>query len=103
MDATEKLHFGPGVAAHIAAHGGALTLRRSPRHGCCGGTASIPIAETRPPQDAASFCVWEQEGATIYLEKPLVGTLPLALRLENLFGLKRLFIEGGRLQAGKSD
>ncbi len=33
------------AVAFIQQHGGVVTVRRSPRHGCCGGTAHIAVAE----------------------------------------------------------
>jgi hypothetical protein len=36
-------------------HNGELTLRTSPRHGCCGGTVMLPVLEPGAPPAAAGL------------------------------------------------
>ena len=96
-----RLVLGPGVVDYTTARGGALTLRHSPRHGCCGGTASLPVAEPMAPHSAADYVTWEQEGLRVFVGEALVAQLPLTVRLDGLFGFKRLFVEGAVLSASK--
>ena len=44
---------GPRISDAVTAHldGRPLVLRASPRHGCCGGRALVPVAEVGPPAD----------------------------------------------------
>jgi hypothetical protein len=45
----------PEALAYVRERGGALTVRPSPRHGCCGGTVDVPLAEVGPPADAGGL------------------------------------------------
>lgn len=95
-----QLVLGPGVVNYVVSRGRVLTLRQSPRHGCCGGSASLLVAEARAPDDHAGYANWSQDGLTVFIEKALLAQLPLTVRLEGLFGLKRLFVEGAVVSAG---
>jgi hypothetical protein len=77
----------------LANHGAALTLRLSPRHGCCGGRAEVPVAEARCPADETSYWRQDQDGISIYCAEQLNAGPMLMVRLESLLGMKRLFIE----------
>ena len=48
---------GPRISAAVAAHlaGRPLVLRASPRNGCCGGRALVPVAEVGPPADLDAY------------------------------------------------
>ena len=48
---------GPRISDAVAAHlaGRPLVLRASPRHGCCGGRALVPVAEVGPPADPDAY------------------------------------------------
>lgn len=48
---------GPRITDDAVAHlaGRPLVLRASPRHGCCGGRALVPVAEIGPPADPAAY------------------------------------------------
>lgn len=77
----------------LASHGGAVTIRPSPRHGCCGGRAEVPVAEARRPDDRSGYQHQEQDGIEIYCAEQLNAGPVLKVRLESLLGMKRLFIE----------
>lgn len=82
----------PEASAFVCARGGAVTLRPSPRHGCCGGTVALPVADLGPPDDPSAF-VWQQiEGVEVYAS-PRLGPGPFCIGLDALFGLKRLYVE----------
>lgn len=43
----------PAAGAHLA--GRTVLLRGSPRHGCCGGRALLPVAEIAVPDDPERY------------------------------------------------
>ncbi len=86
----------PEAAAYVRERGGALTLRRTPRHGCCGGTVALAIAEAGTPPDDADFAhrVLDAPGGpiTLFTDPGLDGLLRVGL--DRLFGLASLYVEG---------
>jgi hypothetical protein len=79
----------------LAAHGGAVTLRGSRRHGCCGGTAFVPVAEPGPPAEPARYRAHEVDGVAVFLERDVVaGPEPLLIGVDGLWGWRRLRVEG---------
>ncbi|MFA9460314.1 CC/Se motif family (seleno)protein [Thiohalorhabdus methylotrophus] len=93
MNAPEvRLH--PNAARWVAERGGTLTLRSSPRNGCCGGTAHLTVAEPGRPEDPADWEVRTVDGVTVYLDPALAGQAgPFTVRAEGLLGWRRLFVE----------
>ncbi|WP_318262601.1 CC/Se motif family (seleno)protein [Spiribacter roseus] len=86
----------PRARRWLTGHGGAVTLRSAPRHGCCGGTARLPVAEPGPPAsaDADAYRLKTVDGIHVYLAAPLAeGVQTLTVRLEGLLGWHRLFVE----------
>ncbi|MCC5884659.1 MAG: hypothetical protein JJU25_18735 [Halomonas sp.] len=79
--------------AWIASHGGALTVRLSPRHGCCGGGAEIVVAEARRPDDSSHYQAFDHEGLKLFIDPTLVDQ-GLVVGIEGLLGLKQLFVDG---------
>lgn len=90
------LLFGDGVEAYLQRQGGALTIRSSPRHGCCGGTVAVPVAEAGAPRDAAGYQVEEREGVRVYLERELAAAVdgPVRVELEGFGPWRRLWVSG---------
>jgi hypothetical protein len=90
------LHFGDGVEVYLQRHGGALTIRSSPRHGCCGGTVAVAVAEAGPPRDAAAYQVEQVEGVRVYLERELRDAVdgPVRIDLEGFGPWRRLWVSG---------
>lgn len=82
-------------AAYIRTQGAALTIRQSPRHGCCGGTVLLPIAELGSPPSAAGWHVYQQEGISIYLSGDLALAEGAQLRIgvDRLLGLHNVWLE----------
>jgi hypothetical protein len=79
-----------------AQHNGELTLRTSPRHGCCGGTVMLPVLEPGAPPAAQDWPVFKQDGLVIYIE-PGVDLPPGAavrIGIDRFFKWHRLWIEG---------
>lgn len=90
------LLFGDGVEAYLRRHGGDLTVRSSPRHGCCGGTVAVPVAEAGVPRDAAAYVLEACEGVRVYLERELLDASdgPLRIELEGFGPWRRLWVSG---------
>jgi hypothetical protein len=90
-----EIRLEPAARAFLAEHGGAVTLRGSRRHGCCGGTAFVPVAERGPPGDRDAYRSVEVEGITVYLERDVAaGPGPLVIGLDGLWRWHRLRVEG---------
>jgi hypothetical protein len=68
-----------------------VTLRRSRRHGCCGGTAFVPVAEPGAPADRERYRTVEVEAITVFLERDVEtgsegtnrGADRMLIRIEN--------------------
>lgn len=90
------LLFGDGVETYLQRQGGALTIRSSPRHGCCGGTVALPVAEAGAPRDPAAYEVEEHEGVRVYIERDLRDAAdgPLQIALEGFGPWRRLWVSG---------
>ncbi len=88
----------PAAREHIARAGGAVTLRGSRRHGCCGGTAFVPVAEEGPPDEASAYWSAEVNGITVFIREDMeIGSAPLVIGLDELWGLRRLRVEGSAI------
>ncbi|XQU09716.1 CC/Se motif family (seleno)protein [Halomonas sp. LY9] len=90
------------AAAFIKQQGGVVTVRLSPRHGCCGGTSRIAIAETSTPKDISTFACHQSEEVTLWIA-PELAQQGLRLRVEGWWKLKRLFVDGAALASGHAD
>ena len=78
----------------IQRHGGIVTLRQSPRHGCCGGTAMLPVAEARTPATRDDWIERDIDGVTVYIDRHLDARAdPLTIRAEGFRQWRRLFVE----------
>lgn len=83
-----------GAVDWIQRHGGVVTLRHSPRHGCCGGTAMLPVAEARTPATRDDWIVRDIDGVTVYIDRRLEARAdPLTIRAEGFREWRRLFVE----------
>ncbi|MEX2570434.1 MAG: CC/Se motif family (seleno)protein [Gemmatimonadota bacterium] len=85
----------PDAREHIQRNGGTVTLRGSRRHGCCGGTAFVPVAEPGRPNELEDYRSIEVDGITVFLQRDVeTGSEPLVIGLDELWRLKRLRVEG---------
>jgi hypothetical protein len=79
----------------LAGRGAALTLRGSRRHGCCGGTAFVPVAEAGPPANPARYRVQRVDGIDVYVEDGVApGPDPLEVALDTIWRWGRLRVDG---------
>ena len=91
-----QVELDEAALVYLAAHQNALMLRASPRHGCCGGTVLLPVAEPGIPQIQTNWNQLERGDLTIYLEDGLIippGTL-LRISVDKLLNWSRLSVEG---------
>ncbi|MEF8834328.1 MAG: CC/Se motif family (seleno)protein [Halofilum sp. (in: g-proteobacteria)] len=101
MTRQEKLRvrIDPGAADWIQRHGGAVAIRQSPRHGCCGGTAMLPVAEARMPANPDDWIVRRSDDVTVYIDPELEAQArPLTIRAEGFRHWRRLFVETAESQ-----
>jgi hypothetical protein len=56
---------------HLA--GRSLVVRRSVRHGCCGGQASLAVAEVGSPEAADGFRTIDADGVIVHIDRRLDG------------------------------
>ena len=84
------------ATTYLERHGSALTIRSSPRHGCCGGTVGVPVAEPGPPGDASGFDAIESGGVRVYVERGLLTAEhePITVGLDGFGPLRRLWVQG---------
>jgi hypothetical protein len=59
----------PAAVGHLG--GRPLLLRVSPRHGCCGGHALLPVAEAGPPDDPDGYRREVADGITCFVDPQL--------------------------------
>ncbi|MDZ7788451.1 MAG: CC/Se motif family (seleno)protein [Halofilum sp. (in: g-proteobacteria)] len=89
-----QLAIDPGAVDWIQRHGGAVTLRQSPRHGCCGGTAMLPVAEARTPGKPDEWITRRIEDVTVHIDPELdAQAKSFTIRAEGLRHWRRLFVE----------
>ena len=112
-----SIAFGDGAAAYLAAHGAAVTVWGSIRHGCCGGSVAVPTAEPGPPSADAQgggsaaasgpaaaagelaahgFEIVEHEGVRVYVARDLAqhATGTIHIGLDGFARWRRLRVEG---------
>lgn len=61
------------ASAHAYLAGRPVHVRSSPRHGCCGGSASIPVAEPGAPEELDDVERFEVSGTVVYVDQGLLG------------------------------
>ena len=91
------IRLDPAARDWLLAREGAVTLRRSVRHGCCGGSAAVPVAEPGVPASTQDYAAREVNGIKVFLAAGLQREGELHIRLEGFLGMKRLFVEGAGL------
>lgn len=77
----------------VLRHGGVVTLRAAPQHGCCGGHAAVPVAEARMPETPADFEHSAIDDVDVY-RAPALSEGPYRIGLEGFWRWRRLAVEG---------
>lgn len=70
-----------------------VTIRLSPRHGCCGGLANLAVAEARSPDKPERYQHHVQDGISIYIA-PELANENLRVGVEGWWKLRRLYVDG---------
>jgi hypothetical protein len=83
----------------IKQQGGAVTVRLSPRHGCCGGFANLAVAEAHYPEDIQHYQHHIQDSVSIYID-PGLANQGLRIGVEGWWKLRHLYVDGTALSAG---
>ena len=83
----------PAVVEHL--DGRPLLIRLSPRHGCCGGHALLPVAEAGPPDDPDDYLAQLIDGVTCHVDPRLGDDLgDWTIEVYGIGRWKRLQIDG---------
>jgi hypothetical protein len=91
-----RLTLQPEVASFVLRHGSAVTIWSAPRHGCCGGTVGVPVADPGPPADTTAFDALERDGVRVYVERGLAIAEheTITVGVEGFGPLRRLWVQG---------
>jgi len=84
------------AGTYVREQGGVVTIRPSPRHGCCGGRVDLATVNTEPPTDPETYLETEQQGLTVYVHRGFVALNdePLRVGLDRLWLWASLYVEG---------
>lgn len=91
-----EVRLTPEARDYIREKGGALTLRSTLRHGCCGGRVELVKAEAEQPRFDAGFRSLSLDGVTVHAEEGLLEEFegPIEVGLDRLMGLRSLYVSG---------
>ena len=76
------IELGGNALDFIKQQGGVVTIRLSPKHGCCGGLANIAVAEANEPLDASRYQHYHYQGQGLRVE------------IEGFWKLRHLYVDG---------
>lgn len=82
---------------HLA--GRPLVVRTSLRHGCCGGQASLAVAEPGPPRDPSPYRRVDVDGVEVFIDRRMDAPGerwdgPWSVDVDGLWRLRRLVVLG---------
>ncbi|MDN6321664.1 MAG: hypothetical protein L0J73_03190 [Halomonas sp.] len=86
------------AAAFIKQQGGVVTVRLSPRHGCCGGLANVAVAEASAPKDPALYQRHSYRDITLFIAPELVNQ-GLSVNVEGWWKLRHLYVDTSPLRS----
>ncbi|MCC5787264.1 MAG: hypothetical protein JJU33_11255 [Phycisphaerales bacterium] len=100
-----KIRITPDARRWIVDHGGAVMLRLSTRHGCCGATAMVPLAEPGAPEDERGHRRERVDGVDVYLDEGVEGEGAqsegvVTIDLAGFWRWRRLVVDGLEIRAG---
>ncbi|MBR2514344.1 MAG: hypothetical protein IKE45_10040 [Halomonas sp.] len=82
----------------IKQQGGVVTVRLSPRRGCCGGLANLAVAEAQPPDDPRHYHHHTQDSISIYIA-PELAAQGLRIGVEGWWKLRHLYVDGADIHS----
>ncbi|MEA2119353.1 CC/Se motif family (seleno)protein [Halovibrio sp. HP20-50] len=75
----------------IKQQGGVVTVRLSPRYGCCGGSANVAVAEATSPADPSLYQRHCAQAITLFIESALADQ-GLCIDVEGFWKLRHLYV-----------
>jgi len=86
-------------------HGGTVTIRRSLRHGCCGGSTLVPVAEIGEPSDPREHVEAMVDGVRVFRpSSPAIDeAAPIVIDLAGLWRWRRLVVTGMEIAMAGED
>lgn len=79
---------------HIEDKGNVAYVMLAKTQGCCGGIVPVPNMYIGKPKHEERYVRYEVEGMVIYVDSRYVFEDELKVTLENILGIKRLYVEG---------
>lgn len=98
----EIIEVSDAAKAFIKQQGGVVTVRLSPRHGCCGGLANVAVAEANIPTDPSLYQSHRYQNITLFIDPALIGQ-GLSINIEGWWKLRHLYVDGLTLQPGHTN
>lgn len=86
----------------IKQQGGVVTIRLSPKHGCCGGLTNVAVAEANTPADPSRYQRHRYQNITLFIDPTLAGQ-GLSVNVEGWWKLRHLYVDGSLLQPGHTN
>ncbi|WP_339935605.1 CC/Se motif family (seleno)protein [Vreelandella glaciei] len=98
----EIIDVSDDAKAFIKQQGGVVTVRLSPRHGCCGGLANVAVAEASAPKDPSLYQRHSDEDITLFLATELAYQ-GLRVDVEGVWKLRHLYVDGSIPRSGHTN
>lgn len=98
----EIIDVSDDAKAFIKQQGGVVTVRLSPRHGCCGGLANVAVAEVSAPKDPSLYQRHSDEDITLFIATELAYQ-GLRVDVEGFWKLRHLYVDGSYPRSGHTN
>ncbi|MGP9765657.1 CC/Se motif family (seleno)protein [Halomonas sp. AOP13-D3-9] len=98
----EIIDVSDAAKAFIKQQGGVVTVRLSPRHGCCGGLANVAVAEASAPKDPSLYQRHSDEDITLFIATELAYQ-ELRVDVEGFWKLRHLYVDGSNPRSGHTN
>lgn len=79
---------------HIEDKGNVAYVMLAKTQGCCGGVMPAPNMYIGKPKNEDKYVRYEVEGLEIYVDRRYIFEDELKVTLDNILGIKRLYVEG---------
>lgn len=98
----EIIDVSDAAKGFIKQQGGVVTVRLSPRHGCCGGLANVAVAEASAPKDPSLYQRHSDEDITLFIATALAYQ-GLRVDVEGFWKLRHLYVDGSNPRSGHTN
>ena len=98
----EIIDVSDAAKAFIKQQGGVVTVRLSPRHGCCGGLANVAVAEASAPKNPSLYQRHSDEDITLFIATELAYQ-GLRVDVEGVWKLRHLYVDGSSPRSGHTN